>query len=132
MSDPVQAYKDNLALGMGKSVLYDLEHPMYNTEEEYREIMIAWEKGRSAWNRGPTGIPCPRPTRRPGRPKVAKPPAPPKPPKPKKEEVHLLRLRLPLPFVAALTGIKGEQTLEEAVLEILKAQLGPLITNSST
>lgn len=125
MSENVQAYKRNLALGYGKSNVYDLEHPDYNSEEEYREIMIAWEQGRSAWNRGPGGIPCPRPVRRPGRPKMNKPP------KPKKEEVHLVHLRLPLPFVSALVAIKGEQTLEEAVFEILKAQLGPLLPQYS-
>lgn len=130
MSDPVQAYKDNLALGYPNSVVYDLEHPAYNTEDEYREIMIAWEQGRSAWNRGPGGIPCPRPARRPGRPKLPKPPAPPKPPKPKKEIGVTFKLTLPIPLAAALDSIRAEQTLEEAVLEILRAQLGPLVDNS--
>lgn len=135
MTTHVQAYIDHLTLGSKQARLYDLEHPVYETEEEFRDIMQAWIEGRTQWNPGPGGPICPKPKRRPGRPQAPgaadQREAMPKP-KPKKDERLKLTLRVTPEMIGVLAGVKGEQTIEECILEILTAQLGPLLTKPVT
>ena len=119
MTSHVQAYVDHLALGWRKARLFELEHPEYETEEDYRAIMEAWIQGRQAWNPGSTGPICPKPKRRPGRPKEKT--------QAKKEERLKVTIRLSPTIIGAIAQVQGDLSIEECIAELLKAQLGPLV-----
>ncbi len=69
ISNPsVQAYVMNVFMDRQLVTMYELEHPKYDTEEDYAHICEAWIHNRSWWTKENPGEYLPKPKRRIGRP----------------------------------------------------------------
>lgn len=119
----VETYAVHLKLPRTEITLYELEHPEYETEQDFVRIMGIWERERASWTRM-NGEMCPRPKKRPGRPhKVAEA-------QPKKAVERqgpggtlTLTFKIPEDVLVAIVQVKGELTVAECVVQLLRHAL---------
>ena len=144
ITDWPKVYETHLKLPRSEISLYELEHPQYDTEEQFISIMCIWERERSNWSmmwrEG-----CPRPKRRAGRPRDAAALAekqalekaraerqaerqaerPKSKPKAKTQRVGIY-VALPDELAAGLFAVRGDLPLDECIRQLLALALGPL------
>ncbi len=139
--------------------MYELEHPPYDTEEDYGHILEAWVQNRVWWTKQnqDRGEYLPKPKRRPGRPlnreallaKLKKEAeqeaarAARKARAQKREEALLRRsqsnkgvgnftIGIPEDVLAELMLVKGDLSISDCVIEILRSVVTPKNTDGTT
>lgn len=117
--DHVRSYETLLKLPREEVTLYELEHPPYETEFQFIQIMGAWEKGRSGWSQVHNEI-CPKPKRKPGRPGAKKEASN------KTKYAATVNLGLPDNLLAGIVQVRGELSMGDCIRQLLEHALGPL------
>jgi hypothetical protein len=122
---PAADYSAMLDQPIEQVIMYNLEHPKYDTEEEFAHISEIWRRRVERWVRKHNTALL-KPKRRPGR--MAKPSQ--KQPKivvakQPKFPFHM-RLGLTVEMIAQLDAVRGELSVEECTRQLLAHVLEPV------
>lgn len=152
----VQGYVLSIFESRDHITLYELEHPKYETDEDYAHIVEAWVQNRAWWTQEhkARGEFLPKPKRRPGRPANAEALAAKQAKEAERAErarlkeenkierarslekrvkssgTFVLTFRVPEPILLGILQVKGDLPIADCVVQLLEHALGPLAKTS--